>query len=142
MAVNEKYNADKEDVPDGKFIQISENLVVVFYQGPEPSHELLNEIREVNPSVSGIRKNAIYYKGPESYELLKQQRDTTKRDTTKFVMPMSTEMSCPEDIITTIVNAVKNNPDISYLVAISYNSQVEKEIIIRGIRERLGKTRA
>jgi len=137
METKEKVNnADIEE--DGKFIQILENLDVVFYTGPKPSPELLNDIRKANPSVSRIWENAIFYKEPESYELLKQQRDTTKRDTTKFVMAMSTEMSSPENIITTIVNAVKNNSDISYLVAISYNSQVEKEIIIRGIRERLG----
>jgi len=129
-----KFNVD---IKDGKFIQISE-LDVVFYKGPEPSPELLNDIRKANPSISRIWKNTISYKEPEPYELLKQQRDTTKRDTTKLVMAMSTEKSFPENIITTIVNAAKNNSDISCLLAISYNSQDEKEIIIRGIMERLG----
>ena|GEM_PF-2062830 len=139
MAVNEKYeNVIK--IKDEIVIPFSRNLDVVFYKGPEPSHELLEKIRKVNPSVSGIWKNAVFYKDLEPYELLlKQQRDTTKRDTTKFVMAISAETP-PEVIITTIVNAVKNNPDASYFVAISYDSdrQVEKGYIITGIMERLG----
>ena len=137
MVGMEKYK--NVDIEDGKFIQILENLDVVFYKGQEPSPKLLERIREVNPSVSSISKNTISYKEREPYELLKQQRDTTKRDTTKFVMVASTEMSPPLDIIISIVNAAKNNPDMQYLAAISYNTQGEKEIIIRGISERLAK---
>jgi hypothetical protein len=53
-------------------------------------------------------------------------------------MAMSAEISLSEAIITTIVNAVKNNPNKSYLAVISCNSQVEKGYIISGIMERLG----
>jgi len=136
MAVNENVI---KTIKDEIVIPFSRNLDVVFYKGPEPSPGLLETIRKANPSVSRIWENAVFYKDLEPSELLfKQQRDTTKRDTTKFVMAMSAEISPSEAIITAIVNAVKNNPDKSYLAVISCNSQVEKGYIISGIMERLG----
>ena len=136
MAVNENVI---KTIKDEIVIPFSRNLDVVFYKGPEPSPGLLETIRKANPSVSRILENAIFYKDLEPSELLlKQQRDTTKRDTTKFVMTMSAEISPPEAIITAIVNAVKNNPNKSYLAVISCNSQVEKGYIISGIMKRLG----
>jgi len=119
MAV--KYNADTENVPDGKFISIG-NVRVVFFKGIEPSPELLNEIKKVNPSVSGILGNAIFYD-------FGQQRGT-------LVTSLRTNISSsPAEIARTIADAVKNNSSTPRLIVISYESSDEKKSVINRMRE-------
>ena len=105
MAGNEKYK-NAEDIADGKFIPISENVYLTFY----------------------------YKKPPESFTGILDDLSGIS----KIVLGMSTKVNSPEEIVKTIVNAVKNNPDILYFVPIVYNSPEEKNRILIGIIEGLG----
>ena len=77
----------------------------------------------------------FYYKEPqESFFEIRRQLSGISM----IVLGMDTKVNTPEEIVTTIVGAVKKNPDIQYFVTILYNDTDEKKKIISGIMERLG----
>jgi len=94
------------DIEDGKFIQISENLGVIFYyKEPQQSFNIILE----------------YLRG-----------------ISKIVLGRDTKVNSPDEIVKEIVDAVKKNPDIFYLVAIVYYTKNEKEYIMSSIIKGLG----
>jgi len=86
--------------------------------------------------VASIKNLALlfYYKEPQEsfFEIMRQLRGISM-----IVLGMDTKVNTPEEIVTKIVGAVKNNPDIQYFVTILYNDMNEKKKIISGIREEL-----
>jgi len=104
------------NIEDRRFTAILENLAVIFYY-KKPQESFYYKELEFQDSFQVL---LAYLKGMSMN-----------------VLRMSTKEFSPEEIVRTIVDAVKNNPGIFYVVPIVYRSTDEKEAIMWGIWEGL-----
>jgi len=97
-----------------------------------PDIEIKDGFTQISENLAVI----FYYKEPQPS--LTEIYLEYLRDMSKIVLGMSTKENSPEEIVRTIVDAVKKNPDIFYLVPIVYNTSDEKTVIALSLCRSLG----